>query len=77
LVSAGDPGAEINVFFMPWEGTEDRRPSRMLVKDEILFARMGCQTMSVNAKKFISIIMPLNFQQNNTAQWPIDGKRDV
>jgi hypothetical protein len=31
LVAVGDPNAEINVFFMPWEGTEDRRPSQMLV----------------------------------------------
>jgi hypothetical protein len=41
LVSAGDSGAEINVFFMPWEGTEDRRPSRMLVKDGDIVCQDG------------------------------------
>src|SRR5262249_2863883 len=30
LVSKGDPNAAINVFFMPWEGTDERRPSSSL-----------------------------------------------
>jgi hypothetical protein len=30
LVPAGDPGANINVFFMPWDGPDDKRPSQML-----------------------------------------------
>jgi hypothetical protein len=31
LVAGGDPDAEINVFFVPWEGSAGRRPTQMLV----------------------------------------------
>jgi hypothetical protein len=41
LVSGGDSGAEINLFFMPWEGTEERRPSRMLMKDGDIVCQDG------------------------------------
>jgi hypothetical protein len=33
LVAGGDPDAEINVFFMPWEASVAKRPTEMLVYD--------------------------------------------
>ena len=30
LIDWGDPGADINVFFMPWDGRDDERPTEML-----------------------------------------------
>jgi hypothetical protein len=33
LIEAGDPGADINVFFMPWSGTAANAPSRMFGVD--------------------------------------------
>ena len=33
LIAAGDPGADINVFFVPWAGTEQKRPLEILLAD--------------------------------------------